>query len=143
MHPAVVMVMLRRGRRIVLMLGRRARGRHAGRLGIIAAGAAGPQRLGTVVKVTGRRGSLHHEVENRRAAHHLDGPLERKINEPLPIAPDYDVAGLQARRSSGTALSRTLRIFISKTMFCPLEKKVSSEQMNFITLLKFMSTCIF
>lgn len=109
MHPAV-MVMLRRGRRVVLMLGRRARGYHAGRLGIVTTGAAGPQRLGTVVKVTGRRGSLHYEVENRRAAHHFDGPLERKIGEPLPVAPDYHVAGLQACRSRGTAFPRTLKI---------------------------------
>ncbi|TGZ32541.1 hypothetical protein DBV15_05405 [Temnothorax longispinosus] len=110
MHPAVVMVMLRRGRRVVLMLGRRARGRHAGRLGVIAAGAAGPQRFGTVVKVTGGRGSLHHEIENRRAAHHLDGPLKRKIGEPLPVAPDYHVAGLQASCSRGTAFPRALKI---------------------------------
>lgn len=112
MHPAVV-VMLRRGRRIVLMLGRRARGRHAGRLGIVAAGAAGPQRLGTVVKMTGGRGSLHHKIEDRRAAHHLDGPFERKIGEPLPIAPDYHVAGLQTRCSRGTTFPRALNIHFS------------------------------
>lgn len=94
MHPAVVMMMLRRGRRVVLMLGRRARRHNARRLGVIAAGAARPQRLGTVVKVIGDRGSLHHEIENRRTAHHLDSPLEWQIGEPLPVAPDYHVPGL-------------------------------------------------
>lgn len=113
MHSAVVM-MLRRGRWVILMLWRWARGRHAGRLRIVAAGAAGPQWLGTVVKVTGGRGSLHHQVEDRRAAHHLDSPLERKIGESLPIAPDYHVAGLQARCSRGTAFSRALKIYFYK-----------------------------
>jgi len=117
MHPAIVVVMLRRGRRIALMLGRRTCSCHAGCLGIVTAGAASPQRLGTVVKVIGGHGSLHHEVEDRRAAHHLDGPLERKVGEPLPVAPDYHVAGLQAGRSRGTAFPRALRVFffVSKT----------------------------
>lgn len=75
----------------------RARGHHAGRLGVVAAGAARPQRLGTVVKVIGSRGSLYYEVEDRRTAHHLDGSLERQIGEPLTVAPDYYVAGLQTR----------------------------------------------
>lgn len=92
------------------MLGRRARGRHAGCLGVVAAGTAGPERLGTVIKVIGGRGSLHHEVEDRRATHHLDGPLERKIGEPLPIAPDYHVAGLQTRCSRGTTFPCALKI---------------------------------
>lgn len=100
------------------MLGRRTRGRHAGCFGIVAAGAAGPQRLGTIVKVTRGRGSLHHEVEDRRAAHHLDGSFERKIGETLSIAPDYHIAGLQTRRSRGTALPRALKdsLFINKTV---------------------------
>lgn len=98
------------------MLRRRTRGRHAGCLGIVAAGAAGPQRLGTIVKVIRGRGSLHHEIEDRRAAHHFDRSFKRKISEPLSVAPDYHVAGLQTRRSRGTALPRALKdsLFINK-----------------------------
>lgn len=94
MHPAIVMMMLRRGRRVVLMLGRRTRCHNARRLGVVAAGAARPQRLGTVVKMIGDCGSLHHEIEDRRTAHHLDSSLEWQIGESLPVAPDYHVAGL-------------------------------------------------
>lgn len=110
MHPAVLVLMLRRGRRIV-RLGRRARGHHAGRFGVVTAGAARPQRLGTVVKVIGRR-SLHHEVEDRRAAHHLDGPLERQIGESLSVAPDYYVAGLQTGRTCRPAFPRALNVYV-------------------------------
>lgn len=114
MRPAIVM-MLRRGRRVILMLRRRARGHNARRLGVVAAGAARPQRLGTVVKVIRDRGSLHHEVEDRRTAHHLDGPLEWQIGEPLPVAPDYHVARLQTRSSCGSPFPRALNVYI---FFC-------------------------
>lgn len=92
------------------MLGGRARGHHAGRLGVVTAGAARPERLGTVVKVIRRRGSLHYEVEDRRTAHHLDRPLERQIGEPLTIAPDYYVTGLQTRRTRRSAFPRSLNV---------------------------------
>ena len=111
MHPAVVVMMLWRGRRVVLMLRWRTRSCHAGRFGIVAAGAAGPQWLGTVVKVIGRRGSLYHEIEDRRAAHHFNGSFERKIGKSLSVAPDYHVAGLQTCRSRGTAFPRALKAY--------------------------------
>jgi len=90
------------------MLRRGTGSHHAGRLGVVAAGTARPQRLGAVVEVIRGRGSLHHEVEDRRAAHHLDRPLERKIGKSLAVAPDYHVAGLQPGRPRGTAFPSAL-----------------------------------
>lgn len=83
---------------------------HAGRLGVVAAGTTGPQRLGAIVEMIRGCWSLYHEVEDSRAAHHLDRPLERKIGESLTIAPDYHVAGLQACRARGSAFPRALNV---------------------------------
>lgn len=117
MHPSIVMVMLRRGRRVVRMLGRWTRSHNARRFGVVAAGAARPQRLGTVVKMIGNRGSLHHKIEDRRTAHHLDSPFEWQIGKSLSIAPDYHVAGLQTRRSRGTPFPRALIFFYKSIQF--------------------------
>lgn len=112
LHPAVVvLMMLRRGWRIVRMLRRGTGSHHAGRLRVVAAGTASPQGLGTIVEMIRGCGSLHHQVEDRRAAHHLDRPLERKIGKSLTIAPDYYVAGLQARRARGPTFPRALNGF--------------------------------
>lgn len=92
------------------MLRRGTGSHHAGRLGVVAAGTAGPQRLGAIVEMIRGRWSLHHEIEDSRAAHHLDRPLERKIGESLTIAPDYHVAGLQACRARGSAFPRALNV---------------------------------
>lgn len=89
MHPWIV-VMLGRVGRILLGLG--AGRSHARRFRVVTARATGPERFGAVVKVIGR-GSLHYQVENRGASHHLDRSLEWKIGEPLAVAPNYNVAG--------------------------------------------------
>ena len=78
-------------------------------LAIVAAGTAQPERLRAVVDVVGDR-PVHHEVEDRRVAHHLDRPLEGQIREALPVAPGYHVAGFQTRRARCSAFSRTLCI---------------------------------
>lgn len=88
MHPWIVVVLGRVGR--ILRL--RAGCSHARRFRVVTARATGPQWFGAVVKVI-RCGSLHYQVENRGASHHLDGSLEWKIGEPLTVAPNYNVAG--------------------------------------------------
>lgn len=88
MHPWIVVMLGRVGR--ILRL--RAGCSDARRFGVVTARATGPEWFGAVVKVI-RRGSLHYQVENRGASHHLDGSLEWKIGEPLAVAPNYNVAG--------------------------------------------------
>lgn len=87
-HPWIVVMLGRVGR--ILRL--RAGCSYARRFRVVTARAAGPEWFGAVVKVI-RCGSLHYQVENRGASHHLDGSLEWKIGEPLTVAPNYNVAG--------------------------------------------------
>lgn len=109
MHSRIL-VMLRRVGRVLLRL-RTGRG-HARRFRVVTTGASGPQRLRAVVKVIWR-GSLDYQVQDGGASHYLDGSFERKIGEPLSVAPNDHVAGFQARCFGRSVVSGTLNKFPS------------------------------
>lgn len=103
-HSGVVMMLRRVGG---VLLGLWTGRGDARRLGIVAAGATGPQRFWAVVEVIGR-GSLDYQIEYGRASHNIDGSFEGKIGEPLTVAPNDHVARLQACCSSRSVVSGTL-----------------------------------